>query len=89
MDKRVSVSEESINDLIKHLQYLITETYGNIDDMVKSIDNAEMEGWNDNKFIEFKDDFLNAERMFKQGLRHLEDSSLSNLRRIKMIIEQY
>ena len=89
MDKKVSVTEESLDELLKHIQYMITETYGNLSDVMKTIDNAEMEGWNDSRFAEFKDDFLMADRMVKQGVRHMEDSILPNLRRIKSLIEQY
>ena len=89
MDKRISVTEESLNDILKTLVYMIEESYHNMNSVTKAIDAAEMDGWTDNKFLKFKDEFLVAERNIKYGLKQFEDNLIPTIKKIQNLIDQY
>jgi len=89
MDKKISVSEESINDINKSLVQLLDNINTSINTVKKSIDIAEMEGWNDIKFLKFKEEFQQAERFLKEGNNYIEDIIMPEIRRIRLLLEGY
>lgn len=89
MDKNISINEESVFEVEKSLVALVEEFYLMLNNVNKTLDTAETEGWNDIKFLKIKDDFSLAERLIKEGLSVIEDNILVEIRKIKMILEGY
>ena len=89
MDKRISVTEESINEINKSMVQLLENVHMSINEVKKSIDIAEMEGWTDHKFMKFKEDFQQSERYFKEGLQYVDDIIMPEIKRIRLVLEGY
>ena len=89
MSKNISVNEESLLEIMKKLNTLNEETVIHLNSVSKTIDFAEMEGWNDSNFLKFKEDFHNVDRLLKDGLRNLEDNLIPELKRILLLLEEY
>lgn len=89
MAKNISVSEESVTDLIKVITQLLEDTKSLVGAVNKSIDNAEMDGWNDQKLITFKDDFSYVERNFSNGILQIDNVLIPELKKIQYMIESY
>jgi len=89
MDKKISVSEESLVEINKAMNLMVEETYALLTNVNRAIESAEMDGWTDNKFVKFRDEFMNAERLYKEGNQYLEDILLPELKRIQIVIEGY
>jgi len=89
MDSKISITEESLNELTKAVNQL-TENIGfSVNSVKKAFELAEMEGWNDRKFIQIREDFNQAERLIKEGTSYVDDIIVPELRRLKMILEGY
>jgi len=89
MDTKIAVTEEALAELTKSLNELLDSNNHAINSVKRSLDLAEVEGWNDRKFTKFKEDFSQAERYLKEGSQYIEDILLPELRRIYMILEGY
>jgi len=89
MDKKISVSEEALNEIYKSISNMVEENYSLLNTVSKSIDSAENDGWTDSRFIRFRDEFLNAERLFREGNSYFEDILLPEIKRIQILIENY
>lgn len=89
MDKKISVSEEALAEIAKAMSIMVEETYMHLGNLHRAIDSAEMEGWTDIKFIKFRDEFLNADRLYKEGNSYLEDILMPEIKRIQILIEGY
>jgi hypothetical protein len=89
MDRRISVSQEAVNEILKRSNILLEETSILLNGASKSVMNAEIQGWSDMNYIKFKDDFDNAERTIKDGLKQFEDILIPELKKILHSIEDF
>jgi len=89
MDKKISVSEESLGDIYKNIRGLIENLDLELNNIRKSFDLAEMEGWNDKKYHQLKNDFQESKYFFNEGSNYLEEVVIPEIKRIQNIIEAY
>jgi len=89
MSKNISVSEEVVNDILKRIHILVEESTILINQANRSVTSAEIQGWNDINYIHFKDNYDNAERQVKEGLKEFEESIIPELKRILNSIEEF
>jgi len=89
MDKKISVSEESLNDIYKNIQSLIESVDLELNNVRKSFDLAEMEGWNDKKYHQLKNSFLESKYFFNEGRNYLEEVVIPEIRRLQTVVDTY
>lgn len=86
---RISVNVDNLNIIIKKLKILQEEAYILVNDADKNILNAELDGWNDKRFYEFKESFDDVKITILNSLKRIDEDLVPSLRRIHSIVEEY
>jgi len=89
MDKKISISEESLVEISKAMSIMVEDVYMLLGTVNRAIESAEMDGWTDANYAKFHDNYLSAERLFKEGNNYVEDILLPEIKRLQVIIESY
>lgn len=89
MAKIISISEESVQDLLKKSNDMIEELRSNVHSIERSLNMAESMGWNDQKFIEVKDDYRDILSKINESLIATEEIMVPKLRKILNNIEDF
>lgn len=89
MDKRISISQDAVNEILKRMNILVEEGQMLLNSTNKAVLNAEMQGWNDMNFIRFKDNFDIAERTLKDGFKQFEEGLIPELKKLLNAIEDF
>jgi len=89
MAKSILVNEETVNEILKRLNILAEETNIVLSQANRAVENAELQGWNDLNYVTFKDNFENAERKIKEGVKEIEEVLTPELKKILASIESF
>lgn len=89
MAKIISISEESVQDLLKKSNDMIEELRSNVHSIERSLNMAESMGWNDQKFVEVKDDYRDILSKINESLIATEEVMVPKLRKILNNIEDF
>ncbi len=87
--ENINVSMEIVSDILNKLNILKEETEIHLSNVQKTIDNAELRGWNDRKYIEFRDMIDPILKNGRDMLREIEESAIPYLRQLQAYIEEY
>jgi len=88
-EKRISISSEAVTDILLRLN-ILSEELGILSSSVnKSVTNAELQGWNDNSYYRFKEEYDSTERQVKDILSQYEEVLIPNLKKILNSIENF
>jgi hypothetical protein len=87
--ERISVSSEIVSEILNKFNVLKEELEIYLSAVQKSIDTAELRGWNDKKYIEFKDLSDGVLRNLKEATREIDESIVPFLRQLLAYIEEY
>lgn len=88
MDK-ININFESVTAILKKCQVLQEEIMLLVSEVDKNIINAELEGWNDKRYFEFKDSFDDTKGLFNNGLKKIEEEHIPYLRKLIRISEEH
>jgi hypothetical protein len=55
--RRISIDQDAVNEILKRSSALVEEVGIMLSGANRALINAEMQGWNDEYYINFKDDF--------------------------------
>lgn len=89
MDKRISISQDAVNEILKRANILVEESQILLSTTTKSVVNAEMQGWTDINYIRFKDNYDTAERTLKEGIKQFEEVLVPELKKLLNSIEDF
>ena len=87
--ENINVSIEVVSDILNKLNILKEETEIYLSDVQKTIDNAELRGWNDKKYIEFRDMIDPILKNGRDMVRKIEESAIPYLKQLQAFIEEY
>lgn len=87
--RRVSIDQDAVNEILKRSSALVEEVGIMLSGANRALINAEMQGWNDEYYINFKDDFEIAERLIKEGVKQFEETLIPELKKILSSIEDF
>lgn len=89
MGGNISINKDAVLEISKAIKRMIEETYSNLNTLSRVVESAELDGWNDSRYVSFKDNYFNAERFFKEGIMYSESVLLPELKRIEALIDNY
>jgi hypothetical protein len=89
MAGKISLNPESLVTILKKIQILEEEVFMYVSEVDKAIDNAELEGWNDKKYYEFRDSFQDTRGYFINGAKKIEDEHIPYIKRLLRVAEEY
>lgn len=87
--ENINVSSEVVGEILNKINILKEETELHLSNVQKTIDNAELRGWNDRKYIEFRDMADPVLRNGKDMIREIEESITPYLKQLQAFIEEY
>ena len=87
--ENINVSIEVVADILNKMNILKEETELHLSNLQKTIDNAELRGWNDRKYIEFRDMIDPILRNGRDMVREIEESATPYLKQLQAFIEEY
>lgn len=89
MTKRISIDQDAVNEILKRSAALVEEVNIMISGANRAVVNAELQGWNDEHYVNFKDNFEMAERLLKDGVKQFEETLIPDLKKILRSIEDF
>lgn len=87
--RRISIDQDAVNEILKRSSALVEEVGIMLSGADRALVNAELQGWNDEYYINFKDDFDIAERLIKEGVKQFEETLIPELKKILASIEDF
>ena len=85
---QISINSEVIEILLKRLEQASELIREGVDTVEKSVDMAELEGWNDKKYFEFKESFSDTKNSIAGVLNRFEDEHRPFLEKLLAIAEE-
>lgn len=89
MADKININLESIQIILKKIQNLQEESYFLLSEVDKNLSNAEIEGWNDQRYYEFKDSFDDTKSFFNNGIKKIDEEHIPYLKKILRIAEEF
>jgi len=89
MADKININLESIQIILKKIQNLQEESYFLLSEVDKNLSNAEIEGWNDKRYYEFKDSFDDTKNFFNNGIKKIDEEHIPYLKKILRIAEEF
>ena len=89
MSDKININLDSIQIILKKLQNLQEESYFLLSEVDKNLSNAELEGWNDKRYYEFKDSFDDTKSFFNNGIKKIDEEHIPYLKKILRIAEEF
>jgi len=86
---KVSINTESVSIILKKLRLLSEEVAVLLNDTERSIDSAELEGWNDKTYLVFKEQFGDTSAQIKNALRRIDEEHIGFLMKIIRTAEEF
>lgn len=86
---QINVNSTSVSNVLKKLNLLSEELRLIISDVDKTIDNAELEGWNDAQYFAFKESFYDSKSLMINGVKRVEEDLIPTLRKILRSAEEF
>lgn len=79
---KISMNTDSIANIVRKLEFMHEEIGILVSDMEKEIEMAEMEGWDDKSFFQFKDNYADSRHELSSVMKRIEEEHLVFLRRL-------
>lgn len=89
MADKININLESIQIILKKIQNLQEESYFLLSEVDKNLSNAEIEGWSDKRYYEFKDSFDDTKSFFNNGIKKIDEEHIPYLKKILRIAEEF
>lgn len=89
MADKININLESIQIILKKIQNLQEESFFLLSEVDKNLSNAELEGWNDKRYYEFKDSFDDTKSFFNNGIKKIDEEHIPYLKKILRIAEEF
>lgn len=89
MTRKISIDQDAVNEILKRSNALVEEVNIMISGANRAVVNAELQGWNDEYYINFKVNFEMAERLLKDGVKQFEETLIPDLKKILRSIEDF
>lgn len=84
---REIINEESVVDVHRRMSLFIEETRSLLQELKKSVENAEMDGWRDKNYYMVQDQFEVAKKNITDGLNELDDMSMPIIKELMIDID--
>ena len=89
MGKEIKVNEDAVREVQKVFYNASEEMSEIIKSLSRTIEIAENEGWSDDSYLNFHDEFLNLEKMINESISFMEDVLQPQLKHILTAIEGF
>jgi len=89
MASRISVDELAVRDVLKKCILLVEDAGMALNGVKKALSSAEIQGWNDESYSAFAEDYSQSEKKIKDALKDIEELSVPKLKGILRSISEF
>ena len=89
MADQVTVNLVAVQNILRKLKSLEEEARLSLSEADKTIQNAELEGWNDTKYHQFIDSFLDTKSLFNNAVKRIEEEHIPFLKKVMRAAEEF
>ena len=87
--EKININFDSVQTILKKMRILQEEAYILMSEVDKNIINAELDGWNDKRYYEFKDSFEDTKGLLNSSIKKIDEEHIPFLRKLLRISEEY
>ena len=85
----IHVSQESVQNILKKMRVFVEDSNNLLFSLKRAVMEAEINGWKDESYYRFKDEFENMTRRYSDGLKEAEDNLIPRLNHINAAIDNF
>ena len=85
----IHISQESVQNILKRLRIFVEDSNSLLASVKKAVIEAEINGWKDESYFRFKDDFENMSRRYVDSIKEAEDNLIPRLNHINAAIDNF
>jgi len=88
-DSQITINKDSLIDIKRKLTAFKEEAEEYLSNVERSVLNAELEGWNDSRYDEFRDKFMETKQIFNNELKRVEEELLPFLKKTENAFDSF
>lgn len=88
-DSQITINKDSLIDIKRKLMAFKEESSEHLSNVERSVLNAELEGWNDSRYDEFRDKFMESKQIFNNELKIIEEELLPFLKKTENAFDSF
>lgn len=85
----IHVSQESVQNILKKMRVFAEDSNNLLSSLKRAVMEAEINGWKDESYYRFKDEFENMSRRYSDALKEAEDNLIPRLNHINAAIDNF
>ena len=89
MADQITINVVAVQNILRKLKALEEEARMSLAETDKTIQNAELEGWNDAKYHAFRDQFFDTKGLFNSAIKRIEEEHIPALKKIIRSAEDF
>lgn len=88
-DSQITINKDSLIDIKRKLTAFKEESEEYLSNVERSVLNAELEGWNDSRYDEFRDKFMETKQIINNELKRIEEELLPFLKKTENAFDSF
>ncbi len=89
MAEQIIVNLMAVQNILRKLKALEEEARLSLSETDKTVQNAELEGWNDSKYYQFIDSFMDTKGLFNNAIKRIEEEHIPFLKKVIRATEEF
>lgn len=85
----IHVSQESVQNILKKMRVFVEDSNSLLSSVKRAVMEAELNGWKDESYFKFKDEFENMTRKYTDAIKETEDNLIPRLNHINSAIDNF
>jgi hypothetical protein len=88
-DSQITINKDSLIDIKRKLVAFKEESEEYLSNVERSVLNAELEGWNDSRYDEFRDKFMEVKQIINNEHKRIEEELLPFLKKTENAFDSF
>lgn len=85
----IHISQESVQNILKKMKIFTEESNNLMTSLKRAVMEAESNGWKDESYYRFRDEFENMSRRYSDAVKDAEDNLIPRLNHINAAIDNF
>ena len=88
-DSQITINKDSLIDIKRKLTAFKEEAEEYLSNVERSVLNAELEGWSDSRYDEFRDKFMETKQIINNELKRIDEELLPFLKKTENAFDSF
>jgi len=89
MSDQISINKDTVIEVRKRITIFLEEAEETLKNAERSVYDAELEGWNDHRYKEFLDMYLDIQQNITNELKKMDEDIVPYLRKLEISIDDF